>query len=609
MYSYLALIWNPAEAAAAATAKLVESRLHSVSADWAKVVEAEGLLAFHADTNRGTSETRVLAEHQGAVFGRLFRSGHELQSSGGGVIDVAESARILATRGSHLIGYYWGRYVAIFRDTASGDVMVLRDPTGSLPCFFTSYRDVTLVFSDIESCLALELLRFSINWKYIAGFVPYSTLQIRDTGLNEVTEVQAGERITFRLGRAERAALWSPVEASQLDPIEDPERAIAEVRDTVRRCVHAWASLHRSVLHNLSGGLDSSIVLSCLKNAPTHPEVTCLHYFSPFSNEDERKYARLAASHMKADLVESALDPSTVRLDRMLQIRRAPKPWFYVYDLLHSPIEAHLAAEKDATGVFSGSGGDGLFLQARADLAVADYLRRHGYRPGVVGIALNAARITRNSVWPILRQGVQRHLKRPSKDLLEGSGEARTLIPAAVIEAARHDENLIHPWIRAAEGLSPGVLWHILCLSMPPSFYESFGGATEVERTVVLMSQPLIELCLRIPSYVWITGGIDRAIARRAFAPDLPAIITRRRQKGAIDLYNLKLLDANEPFVREMLMDGELVKHGLLDRDRLDKYLRPDHSRAGFEYNDVLRHHLCTEVWVRRWSEDMPVRA
>src|SRR5262249_54036655 len=119
----------------------------------------------------------------------------------------------------------------------------------------------------------------------------------------------------------------------------------------------------------------------------------------------------------------------------------------------------------------------------------------------------------------------------------------------------------------------------------------------------VLMSQPLIELCLRIPSYVWITGGRDRAIARRAFEHVLPPVIARRQQKGAIDQHNLQIFDANETYLRAMLLDGLLVKEGLLDRARLERYLTRGASRAGFEYNDVLRHHLCTEAWLRRWSE------
>jgi len=604
MYRYCAILWNPADTDASASARFLAGRLHRASADWDLVLDADGVCAFHSGAERGSCETRVLSGECGAVFGRVFRSGHELETHvAGQPLNRDESARIVSSRGMHLVQRYWGRYVAVARDTASGETFVLRDPSGALPCFVTSWRDVTIVFSDIESCVALDALSFSINWKYIAAFVPYSALQIRDTGLNEVSEVQAGERVTL-VGKAlEHRSLWNPVEIARGELIEDPPTAVAQVRATVSTCAHAWASLHRDIVHNLSGGLDSSIVLSCLATAPTSPRVTCLHFYSTSSNEDERRYARLAADHFEKELITCALDDVDVRLDRLARIRHTPKPWFYLYDLMHSPLEARLAQEKNATGIFSGAGGDALFLQARADLAVADYLRRRGFGPGVVGVALDAARITRSSIWPILRQGVARHLKRGTTGPLGEYVEARSLIPPAVFQAARDDDNLIHPWIRAAGEMSPGVLWHVLCLSVPPVFYDSFGGENEVERTPVLMSQPLIELCLRIPSYVWITGGRDRAIARRAFEPVLPALIVRRQQKGAIDRHNLRIFDTNEAYLREMLLDGLLVKAGLLDRTRLESYLARGASHAGFEYNDVLRHHLCTEVWLRRWSE------
>jgi len=614
LYRYLILIWNRADAAATTAAHLVATRARTASVEWAPILDEPGLIAFHSGAGQGSSRTRIISrppnaaamhgERDGAVFGTLFRRGRELEArEAANGIEPSESARIVATRASHLVDHYWGRYVAVVADESRREISLLRDPTGALPCFLTSYRGVSVVFSEMESALALGLLPFSINWKYVASFVPYGALQIRETGLREVSEVQAGERLIFKEGRVERGLLWNPVQIAQESRIENPAEAVAAVRTTLKTCVHAWASLHDAVIHNLSGGLDSSIVLACLKDAPTHPSITCLHYFSPSSNEDERQYARLAAGHMNADLVEHGLDAATISLERILQIRLAPKPWFYIYDLVHSPIEAQLSADKNATGVFSGSGGDALFLQARAELAVADFLRNHGFRTGAFRVALNAARITRTSMWPILGHGLLRHLKPPARSVLGDVAQMRSLVPPAIFESARSDDSLIHPWIRGAPNISPGLLWHILCLAVPSPFYESFGGTTDIERTVVLMSQPLIELCLRIPSYVWITGGRDRAIARRAFADMLPAAITRRTQKGAIDRHNRMLLDQNEGFVREMLLDGLMVQNGLLDRERLELYIGREHSPAGFEYNEVLRQHLCTEIWLRRWSQ------
>ena len=613
MYRYLVLIWDARDSDATADAGHLSSRLLQELPEWSRVVDEAGLAAFHADaggleaTSRDkltSCESRLLSgRRSGVVFGRLFRRGDESAPHPfNEPIDAIESERMCDSGGKHLIESYWGRYVAILREGANQAVRVIRDPSGGLPCYIARYRRITMVFSEIEPCIALGLLPFSINWKFIASMLPYSSLEIRETGLNEVHELQGGERASFSGGDVEYALLWRPAELAARGRIVDPAQATVVVREAVKETVHAWASMHRSITHNLSGGLDSSIVLGCLKSAPNEPRITCIHYFAPAGNEDERQYARLAAKHMDAELVECELDGADAPLERLMDILLAPKPRFYIYDLVHSPHEVRIMADRGATGAFSGAGGDGLFMQARADLAVVDYLRHFGFRPGVIGAALDAARINRASIWSTLYDGVLRHWKKPSRNLLSELGGRRAVIPPEIHERARNDYSLLPLWIREAEELTPGLMWHIACLSSPPQFYESFGGPTAVERTPVLMSQPVMETCLRIPSYTWITGGRDRSIARRAFTDVLPRAIVRRTQKGLADRFNRRMFDRNAAFLREMLLDGLLVRAGLLDRAKLEELTHVDSTSGGFEYNEVLRRHLCTEIWLRRWS-------
>ena len=96
------------------------------------------------------------------------------------VFDDAESSQIVATRGSRLFERYWGRYVAILRNAVTGEVWVLRDPSGGFPCWLTSHDGVSIVFSDIDDCHALGGLSFTVNWNYITRFVAHAGLQVRD---------------------------------------------------------------------------------------------------------------------------------------------------------------------------------------------------------------------------------------------------------------------------------------------------------------------------------------------------------------------------------------------------------------------------------------------
>lgn len=605
MYRYLALSWKPAQERAQAAADLLVRKLESSGARWSRVLSATGLRVFHAD-HGGASDATLLDNSRGVVLGRVFTRDIDSPRKALAVgFNEEESARLVASGGRLLFEQYWGRYVAIMRDDVTDGVWVLRDPSGCLPCWYLSHEGVGIVCSDIDDCTALGLAPFTVNWDYIAGLVAHATQQSRDTGLNEVTEVQPGERLHLTSVGLRRTLEWNPLEVALHAPLESAEDAVRLLRATTIGCVHTWAAVYPGIIHNLSGGLDSAIVLSCLMSAPARPRVTCLNYFAAGPGEDERRYARVMADRVDVDLIERELDPRAVPLRNVLNVRCSPRPWFYLYELEHGAYEGELATARGATGLFSGAGGDGVFYQARADLAVADYLFAHGLRKGLLPAAIDAARMSSQSIWPLLWRALVTWLTRPEWDPVGLARPAiRTLVSPEALAAVKHNERLASPWLSpaAVRGVAPGVLWHILCLSLPPAYYNSCDRADYPERTLPLLSQPLVELCLRIPSYVLIRGGRDRALARAAFSVDLPAAIVRRHAKGAADRHFRNVLDANLDFVRELLLDGLLVEHGLLDRTRLELYLTRERSPADFEYLAILQEYVCTEAWLRRCS-------
>jgi asparagine synthase (glutamine-hydrolysing) len=606
VYRYLALLWNPADERSRHLVRSLVERLELGRAHWSCAVEAAGVLIFHADRSAGASGACLLPHSGGAVLGKIFTRNIEQPEFAANVsFDEAEGSRIVASGGRRLLERYWGRYVAIVRNAVTDEVWVLRDPSGGFPCWYTSHAGIGIVCSDIEDCRVLEIPAFTLNWSYITGLVAHAGLQVRDTALNEVSEVQAGERLRFSSGSVQRSMEWNPVDIAHNAPLESADEAVDSLRSTTLGCVQSWAACYGGILHNLSGGLDSSIVLSCLQSAPSHPRITCLNYFTTGPNEDERHYARLMAQRAGVELVERELDPGSLRIEEILSLRSSPRPWFYMYELQHGAFEADLAAQRGATALFSGAGGDSVFYQARADLAVTDYLFSHGFDRGLLSTAMDAARVARKSIWSLLWQAIRHRMLEPEWDPISMAKPlTRTIVSSDVVEVAKRNKGLTHPWLtpEVTRGISPGILWHVMSLSMPPAYYSSFLRSGYPERTLPLLSQPLVELCLRIPTYVLIRSGRDRALARRAFATDLPAEIVRRYAKGRADHHFRNILDANLPFVRELLLDGVLVQKGLLNRANLELYLTRDRSPADFQYNEILQEHVCTEAWLRSWT-------
>jgi asparagine synthase (glutamine-hydrolysing) len=354
----------------------------------------------------------------------------------------------------------------------------------------------------------------------------------------------------------------------------------------------------------LSGGLDSSIVLSCLRSAPTGPDVTCVNYFSCVPREaDERKFARLAATAESCKLLEHENDVADIRLESILDFPRSARIWSRLYYLQHSRCEGHLAARYRAAAIFRGIGGDQLFCQGSTTLAVADHLYEHGLRQGFFYAALQAARRQNLSLWSVLKSAIRKAWLDPQWTPARLAGEyPSTLIPPEVIAAVKANQTLAHPWFQPAHNLAPGKLLHIFWISNHADFYDPLAPSTAPERVAPLLSQPLMETCLRIPTYIHNTNGRDRAVARRAFEQDLPREIFSRRTKGLIDSFVIEVLKANLPFVRELLLDGLLVRDRLLDRRRVEALLEDHRSAMHSEAAELLMTHLSVEAWLRDWS-------
>ena len=428
-----------------------------------------------------------------------------------------------------------------------------------------------------------------------------SFLQLNETGLEGVEEIQAGECVEVALSYKKRALLWDPLNIARSDIIENPEQAAAEIRRVTKACTSALASCYDRIILSLSGGIDSSIVLSCLDDAPTNPEITCLNYFTASPEGDERRYARLAAGRADCELMELERVPAKIGLEPLLNLAKTPKPSVYLYYLEAGRSEVQVAHDKDVSAVFDGAAGDCVFYQTEARFAPTDYVRMHGIGPRFVKVALDAALLEKRSLWSMLvggmRDGILRRPWKPYERIREG----KSLLNFDLFDAFDGDD-LLPPVVKAAHGLPPGKLFHLFSCALPFPYYDPLGNEDDPERLHPLGSQPLVELSLRIPIYVLISGGRDRSIARRAFARDVPREIIWRRTKGGISDYARGILQANMDFVREMLLDGLLVKEGLLNRQALERCLAGSDTFIGSEYVEI-QQHISTEAWLRSWSD------
>lgn len=602
MFRYIALAWDAAQPAVSEAARSLTRTLLDAH-PWQTALRQPGLVALFANARANTDMAYALPGDRGVVLGRLFRRDDDSElPSPVDVLDEQASERIIRTTGRELVQRYWGRYVAILVNPQTRGVSILRDPLGTLPCFHTDFEGVHLYFSCIDDAVCGGVPPFSINWDYIAAQTAQYALECRATALKEVSQVLGGE--CFDLCNGEilaRTLLWNPHEIAASDAIEDRTIAAATLRRIVRLCVRSWASCYARSLIELSGGLDSSIVLSCLPNDSQSPDVVCINYFSPGSDTDERSYARLAAAAAGRELIEHERDPG-FQLERILGMALTPKPTFYLESLEYSRLEADIARARGATAILTGTGGDQIFHQSQSVLPAVDYARKYGLRTSLVSVAFDSARLARVTLWTALRVALRDGLLRRSTSRHSDLDNIQTLVDAEIIDRLRHDERFLHPMLKHPSSTPPGKFRQLAAFLFTVEYRDPFGHDDDPDRVNPLLSQPLIELCLRIPTYTLTNGGWDRALARQAFSGDLPAGIARRRSKGSNGDHYEAILLRNLPFVRSMLLDGALMKERLLDSAKLEKVLSDRPTRIASQACE-LHTYLGMEAWARRWAE------
>jgi asparagine synthase (glutamine-hydrolysing) len=295
-----------------------------------------------------------------------------------------------------------------------------------------------------------------------------------------------------------------------------------------------------------------------------------------------------------------------ISFEPLLQMPRSAAPTIYRYYLENSRQEFELARECQATALFCGEGGDQLFYQARAAFGAGDYLCRRGILRALGSeffrIVLDGARVDRVSVWQVLRSALLQAGLGRRWTLASEVGQFTKLLPAEVIDAVTRDERWVHPHFQTPQRTPSGKLWQACALSFPAvDYYDPLGLPDSVERVAPLFSQPLLEVCLRIPVDVLTIGGWDRAIARRAFRHELPPEIATRRGKGDPSDYVKSVLEQNAAFVREMLLEGQLVRQKFIDRRKLEAVLSGDPTRAASGETEVYDY-LNVEAWLQRFN-------
>lgn len=532
------------------------------------------------------------SDRRTVVLGQLFdRSGSRP------VAAIADNvAARVDTSPAILVEDFWGSYLALV--SGAEGWRILRDPTGLMPCYIRQFGDIIFLASDIATLEAARIARGTVDWDRLSEFLQAPGIRRRATCLEGIEELPPGILTCFGSeGRSERR-LWTPWTFTGAAYRISSDCAVAALRDSVCSSIAAVGSGFDNIVVGISGGLDSSVVCAAL--AASGQRFTALTMYTDDPSGDERAYARLVATRTNAALLEHRYKVEQIDLSRS-GTTHLPRP---VGRQFMQEIERAYRAEVGAHGfdaIFTGNGGDNVFCYLHSAAPIVDRLRSARERRGVARTFVDMCRITQCDLATMMRATLSLIVRRPPR------GPSPDL---RLIDADRQGTEwtpLLTPWLEDVMGCQdrtarlPGKRAHIDLIVGIQNHLEGYDRGVLPPAIPVLLAQPIVETCLRIPTWDWCRGGINRAIAREAFSTALPAPVIARRSKSGPESLTAEVFELGRPVLRDLLLGGALRDNRIIDAAAVEAALDdPAVTRGQLLYR--LLELAEAEAWARSWD-------
>ena len=466
------------------------------------------------------------------------------------------------------------------------------DPFGEKPLFWSA-PDHRLVFaSDVRALLTvapqLRAPRADALAPYLArGLMP----AIEDSFFAEVHRLPGGHLLRHGDGRTSVQRWWRP------EPTDVPRRyedAVAQLRELLVDSVALRLRSDVPVGTSLSGGVDSSTVVSLMAQISAESTRHAFTARFPGFERDEWGYASLVARHAgvtEHHAVEPKADELLDDLERLVVSQEEPvgsSSIYAQYRVIRAAHEAGVTVLLDGQGadeLFGGYGGvAGWAARSGGPVEVARALSRGGTERRDVLLALGSERLPR-------RVAIRHRLRMCSLYAAPDAAAAAARVDVPDVDWARERGPLTRELARQATYTSlPALLRYADRNSM----------AHSRELRLPFLDRRVADFAFSLPAAFLYQGGISKRILRDAARDRVPAEILAPRDKIGFETPEAQWLATPRALATagEVLLDHGALCAPLLNRDTLAADAQAGRWR---DPNGVWRA-LNLELWLRAFA-------
>jgi asparagine synthase (glutamine-hydrolysing) len=369
----------------------------------------------------------------------------------------------------------------------------------------------------------------------------------------------------------------------------------------------------------LSGGLDSSSIVACMRHSFPDREIRC--YTVSFNAEDlirdqfvdDYVYAKRVADHLNVDLHKTVLEPKIVEL--------LPKMVYHLDEpdadpaVLPSYLISKLARDDGTTVLLSGTGGDEVFFGYRSHQAYRRYEQLNWIRwlaspalaaaeslsTSLIGAQNAIPRRLRKFRRALAHNGLNRHVA-----IVDWSSPAvrrRVYAPAlaATVPADERIPDCMHRYYGSFEGAGDinrhsHVLIQTFLAAHNFLYTDKSSMAASIEVRVPYLDLELMRLCATIPEHFKLRRHETKWVLKKAMERYLPRDVIYRSKTGFGVPLRKWMANDLKPVLGDLLGERRLRERGLFDPPQVAAVLAENEANKA-DHAYLIYSLLSLELW------------
>ena len=503
-------------------------------------------------------------------------------------------------------------------DQRSQSLFLARDNFGVKPLYYALCNDHFFFSSELKALVPLIGNINNLNFDSLQSYLTFLYCPGKGTPIESINKLLPGHAMIVHEGKVKSSWKWynQPVFQKKIKKKMNKEKAIEGVRDYLRNAVDRQMLADVPVGAFLSGGLDSSAIVSFAREKDK--DIRCFTIEVQGEKEkgttDDLQYARRVAKHLNVSLDVVQINSTKMASDIELMVKTLDEP---IADpaALNVLYISQLAREQGIKVLLSGAGGDDLFTGYRRHYAL---MTEHWWTWLPIKI--------RNTLGNLSSKLNQNNLlSRRVTKLLSGAnleGDERLVNYFSWIQrddlkklyslefcSALKNSNPASEMQKFLKDLPPNTSKLDRMLALEQQFFlvdhnllytDRMSMAAGVEVRVPFLDKELVEFAYNIPDRFKQKGSEGKWVLKKALEGYLPHDVIYRPKTG----FGAPLRSWMRNELRELLGDilsiDSLRNRGLFDPTAVWKLIA-ENDKGKVDASYTLLSLLCIEIWCRNY--------